>query len=48
MYGKNLSFTSYAEMGFIEDACLKMRSIVSYTTTMFQPMVATLDQIKPL
>jgi len=45
---KNLSFTSYMEMRSIEDACLKMRSVVPYTTAMHQPMVATLGQIKPL
>jgi len=35
-------------MGFMEDACMKKRSIVSYTTTMLQPMVVTLDEIKPV
>jgi len=48
MYGRTLSFISYVEMGFIEDACLKKRFVVSYTIVMLQPMVVTLDQIKPL
>jgi len=46
--GKSLFFTSYVEMGFIEDACLKMRSVVSYTIAMLQPTVSTLNQIKRL
>ena len=48
MCGKTLSFISYAEIEFIEDACLKKRFIVSYTTAMPQPVVVTLDQTKPL
>jgi len=48
MCGKTLSFISYAKMGFIEDAYLKKRSIVSYTTAVPQPMVVIFDQIKPL
>ena len=46
MCGKILFFTSYEEMGFIEDACLKMRSVVSCTIVMLQPIVVTLDRIK--
>jgi len=46
MYRKNLPFTRYVEMGFIEGICLKMRFVVSCTIVMLQPMVATLDQIK--
>jgi len=46
MCRKNLSFAQYVEMRFIEDACLKTRSMVSCTIAMLQPMVATLDWIK--
>jgi len=48
MCEKNLCFTRYMEMGFIEGACLKMRSVVSYTIAMLQLMVAIMDQIKRL
>jgi len=46
MCGKNLSLTRYTKMGFIEGACLKMRSVVSCTITMLQLMVAIMDRIK--
>jgi len=48
MCGKTLFFISCAEMGFTKDAFLKKRAIMSYTTAMPQPIVVTLDQIKPL
>jgi len=45
MCGKSLFFKSCVEMGFIEDACLKMRSVVSCAIAMLQPIEATLDLI---
>ena len=48
MCGKNLSFTSYVEIGFVGGAYRNMGSVVSYVVAIIQPMVATLDQIKPL